>query len=120
VTCPDEERYVVERPLQSALNQFVSSRFRVSLEKQRDGALTSCGTSSCATLIAAENCGGGEGEHRTVQDFRVIPYDIPPRCAATYYPETNPPIALGSVVEIGNTPAFKSTVITVQPSDLRL
>jgi molybdopterin-dependent oxidoreductase alpha subunit len=56
------------------------------------------------------------GERRTVRDFRVIPYDIPRRCTATYYPETNPLVALGSVAEISNTPASKSVVITVQPS----
>jgi molybdopterin-dependent oxidoreductase alpha subunit len=57
-----------------------------------------------------------QGERRTVCDFRVIPYDIPRRCTATYYPETNPLVALGSVAEISNTPASKSVVITVQPS----
>jgi molybdopterin-dependent oxidoreductase alpha subunit len=57
-----------------------------------------------------------QAEHRTVRDFRVIPYDIPRRCAATYYPETNPLVALGSVAEISNTPASKSIVITVEPA----
>jgi len=35
-------------------------------------------------------------ERRTIRDFSVIPYDIPRRCTATYYPETNPLVALGS------------------------
>jgi anaerobic selenocysteine-containing dehydrogenase len=61
-----------------------------------------------------------QGERRTVRDFSVIPYDIPRRCTATYYPETNPLVALGSVAEISNTPASKSVVITVQRSDLHL
>ena len=61
-----------------------------------------------------------QGERRTVRDFRVIPYDIPRRCTATYYPETNPLVALGSVAEISNTPASKSVVITVTRSDRRL
>jgi molybdopterin-dependent oxidoreductase alpha subunit len=61
-----------------------------------------------------------QGERRTVRDFSVIPYDIPRRCAATYYPETNPLVALGSVAEISNTPASKSVVITVHRSDLHL
>ncbi|HEY6298095.1 MAG TPA: molybdopterin dinucleotide binding domain-containing protein, partial [Candidatus Binatus sp.] len=59
-----------------------------------------------------------QAEHRTVRDFRVIPYDIPRRCAATYYPETNPLVALGSVAEISNTPASKSIVITIEPAGL--
>ena len=61
-----------------------------------------------------------QGERRTVRDFSVIPYDIPRRCTATYYPETNPLVALGSVAEISNTPASKSVVITVQRSDPHL
>jgi hypothetical protein len=61
-----------------------------------------------------------ECEHRTVRDFRVIPYDIPRRCAATYSPETNPLVAVRSVAEITNTSALRSIVITIQRSDLRL
>jgi anaerobic selenocysteine-containing dehydrogenase len=56
-----------------------------------------------------------QGERRTIRDFSVIPYDIPRRCTATYYPETNPLVALGSVAEISNTPASKSVVISIEP-----
>ena len=55
-----------------------------------------------------------EGERRTIRDFSVIPYDIPRRCTATYYPETNPLVALGSVAEVSNTPASKSVVISIE------
>lgn len=54
------------------------------------------------------------GERRTLRDFSVIPYDIPRRCTATYYPETNPLVALGSVAETSNTPASKSVVISIE------
>ena len=57
-----------------------------------------------------------EGERRTVRDFNVIPYKIPRRCTATYYPESNPLVALGSVAEISNTPASKSIVISIEPA----
>jgi len=57
-----------------------------------------------------------QGEQRTIRDFRVIPYNIPRRCTATYYPETNPLIALSSVAEVSNTPASKSVVITIEPT----
>jgi len=57
------------------------------------------------------------GERRTIRDFNVIPYDIPRRCTATYYPETNPLVALGSVAEVSNTPASKSIVITIEPAN---
>lgn len=56
-----------------------------------------------------------QGQRRTVRDFSVIPYDIPRRCTATYYPETNPLVALGSVAEVSNTPASKSIVISIEP-----
>jgi anaerobic selenocysteine-containing dehydrogenase len=56
------------------------------------------------------------GERRTIRDFSVIPYDIPRRCTATYYPETNPLVALGSVAEVSNTPASKSVVVSVEPA----
>jgi molybdopterin-dependent oxidoreductase alpha subunit len=55
-----------------------------------------------------------ENERRTIRDFSVIPYDIPRRCTATYYPETNPLVALGSVAEVSNTPASKSVVISIE------
>jgi molybdopterin-dependent oxidoreductase alpha subunit len=57
-----------------------------------------------------------QGQRRTIRDFSVIPYDIPRRCAATYYPETNPLVALGSVAEVSNTPASKSIVISIEPA----
>src|SRR5260370_31005489 len=57
-----------------------------------------------------------QGVQRTIRDFSVIPYDIPRRCTATYYPETNPLVAVGSVAEVSNTPASKSVVITIEAS----
>jgi len=57
------------------------------------------------------------GEHRTVRQFAVVPYDIPSRSTATYYPETNPLVPLGSTADISNTPTSKYVVITLQPSE---
>ena len=56
------------------------------------------------------------GENRTAVHFQVAPYEIPRRCTATYYPEANPLVHLGSVGKISNTPASKSVVITINPS----
>jgi hypothetical protein len=58
----------------------------------------------------------GEGENRAAAHFQVAPYEIPRQCTATYYPEANPLVHLGSVSEISNTPASKSMVITISPS----
>ncbi|MDD5200713.1 MAG: FdhF/YdeP family oxidoreductase [Terrimicrobiaceae bacterium] len=57
-----------------------------------------------------------EGETRTAIHFQAVPYEIPRRCTATYYPETNALVHVGSVGEISNTPASKSVIITVEPS----
>jgi molybdopterin-dependent oxidoreductase alpha subunit len=54
-----------------------------------------------------------EGEQRTARSFRVVPFPIPPKCAATYFPEANVLVPIGSVAEKSNTPASKSVVITV-------
>ena len=36
--------------------------------------------------------------------FQVVPYRIPRRCAATYYPETNVLMPVRSVVDKSNQP----------------
>ena len=48
-----------------------------------------------------------DGE-RTVHDFRLVEYDIPPGCLAGYFPETNPLVPLGHHAERARTPASKS------------
>ncbi|HEY0546944.1 MAG TPA: FdhF/YdeP family oxidoreductase [Pyrinomonadaceae bacterium] len=57
-----------------------------------------------------------EGQERTAQRFLVVPYSIPRRCAATYFPEANVLVPIGSVAEKSNTPASKSVVISIKPS----
>ncbi|MDT5158128.1 MAG: hypothetical protein QOH51_2485 [Acidobacteriota bacterium] len=61
-----------------------------------------------------------EGEERTARRFLVVPYSVPRRCAATYFPEANVLVPLGSVADKSNTPASKSVVISVRPSDAPL
>jgi anaerobic selenocysteine-containing dehydrogenase len=55
------------------------------------------------------------GEERVAQGFTIVPYDIPRRCAATYFPEANVLVPIGSVAEKSNTPASKSVVISIRP-----
>jgi molybdopterin-dependent oxidoreductase alpha subunit len=57
-----------------------------------------------------------EGEERVARRFVVVPYSIPRRCAATYFPETNVLVPLGSVADKSNTPVSKSVVISIRPS----
>jgi molybdopterin-dependent oxidoreductase alpha subunit len=57
-----------------------------------------------------------EGEQRIARRFTVVPYDIPRRCAATYFPEANVLVPVRSVALKSNTPASKSVVISIRPA----
>ncbi|HVE58736.1 MAG TPA: FdhF/YdeP family oxidoreductase [Pyrinomonadaceae bacterium] len=56
-----------------------------------------------------------EGETRRAESFIVVRYPIPKDCAATYFPEANPLVPIGSVAEKSNCPTSKSVKITVAP-----
>jgi len=55
-----------------------------------------------------------DGE-RVAEAFIVVPYEIPRRCAATYFPEANPLVPLGSVADRSGTPTSKSVVLRIRP-----
>jgi molybdopterin-dependent oxidoreductase alpha subunit len=57
-----------------------------------------------------------QGETRVARHFIVVPFQIPRRCAATYFPETNVLVSVNSVADRSNTPTSKYVVITVAPS----
>jgi molybdopterin-dependent oxidoreductase alpha subunit len=57
-----------------------------------------------------------EGDERVARHFIVVPYSIPRRCAATYFPETNVLVPVRSVADKSNTPTSKSIVITIRPA----
>ncbi len=59
------------------------------------------------------------GETRLAERFIAVPYPIPSRCAATYFPETNVLVPIGSVAEKSNTPVSKYVVITVAPTQYK-
>lgn len=56
-----------------------------------------------------------QGVERVAESFSVVPYDIPQGAAATYFPETNVLVPVGSTADGSNTPTSKSIVITVRP-----
>ena len=58
-----------------------------------------------------------EGEQRTAKNFAVVGYDIPTRCAATYFPEANVLVPIRNVAEKSNTPVSKSVVISIKPTE---
>ncbi|HEX2271489.1 MAG TPA: FdhF/YdeP family oxidoreductase, partial [Pyrinomonadaceae bacterium] len=57
-----------------------------------------------------------EGEERVARKFTIVSYDIPRRCAATYFPEANVLVPLRHVAEKSNTPVSKSVVISIRPT----
>ena len=59
-----------------------------------------------------------EGEERVAPRFTIVQYSIPRRCAATYYPETNVLVAVRNFADKSNTPASKSVVISIRPSEV--
>jgi molybdopterin-dependent oxidoreductase alpha subunit len=57
-----------------------------------------------------------ELESRRAERFKVVPYNIPPGCAAAYYPETNVLVPIRHTADGSNQPVSKSIVISVEPS----
>jgi anaerobic selenocysteine-containing dehydrogenase len=56
------------------------------------------------------------GKERVAKQFLVIPYHIPKKCTATYFPETNVLVPITSVADKSNTPVSKRVVIEVKKS----
>jgi len=57
------------------------------------------------------------GVTRRVKGFRVVPYDVPRRCAAAYFPEANALVPLESVAEGSHTPTYKSIDVSIEKAD---
>jgi molybdopterin-dependent oxidoreductase alpha subunit len=55
-----------------------------------------------------------KGEVRQANNFKVLEYDIPVGCVATYFPETNVLVPLNNVAKVSNTPASKFIEVSVE------
>ncbi len=55
----------------------------------------------------------GREELRTAPRFVAVPYEIPRRCVATYFPEANVLVPIGSVALRSNTPTSKAVVVSL-------
>lgn len=55
-----------------------------------------------------------EGEVRRAESWLAVPYPIPPRCMAAYFPEANVLVPLRSVADKSNTPTSKYVVVTLE------
>ena len=56
------------------------------------------------------------GKHRIAPRFTVVPYPIPRRCVATYFPEANILVPLNKYAEGSYTPASKDVTVRLTPS----
>jgi len=54
----------------------------------------------------------GNEQRRMALCFLAVPYEIPRRCVATYFPEANVLVPIDSVAERSNTPTSKAIVIS--------
>lgn len=55
-----------------------------------------------------------DGVERVARKFIVVAYNIPPQCAATYFPETNVLVPINSTAEKSNTPTSKTVIIKIK------
>ena len=54
------------------------------------------------------------GKERVARKFIVLEYNIPEKCCATYFPEANVLVPVGSTADYSNTPTSKSVVIELK------
>ena len=57
------------------------------------------------------------GQKRSVREFMIVKYEIPKKCAAAYFPETNILVPIDSVAGRSNTPTYKSIIISLAASN---
>ena len=65
-------------------------------------------------VVDLENHDGGR--RRVAKSFIVVPYAIPRKCVATYFPEANVLVPIGLVAEKSNTPVSKAVRIRIKKS----
>ncbi|RYD55957.1 MAG: FdhF/YdeP family oxidoreductase [Sphingobacteriales bacterium] len=55
------------------------------------------------------------GVERVAHKFIVVPFSIPERCTATYFPETNVLVPIDSTADKSNTPTSKMVILKIRP-----
>jgi molybdopterin-dependent oxidoreductase alpha subunit len=53
-------------------------------------------------------------EERTANNFKIVEYNIPEGCIASYFPETNVLVPLNNVAKGSNTPASKFVEVSIE------
>ena len=59
-------------------------------------------------VVSEWTTSGGDVQERRAERFRLVGFPTARGCAAAYYPEANPLVALDSVAETSNTPVSKA------------
>jgi anaerobic selenocysteine-containing dehydrogenase len=54
------------------------------------------------------------GVERIARKFIIIEFNIPEKCTATYFPETNVLVPIDSVADKSNTPTSKFVVLKIR------
>ncbi len=85
---------------------------RVAMMNEEDMAAEGFRSGQVVHLI-----GHYKGRRRVARSFIVVPYDIPRRCVATYFPEANVLVPIDSVARGSKTPTSKWVVITIEPAE---
>ena len=60
--------------------------------------------------------GHHDGQKRVAPQFMIVAYDIPRKCIATYFPETNVLVPINSYADKSQTPTSKFIIIELQQS----
>jgi len=55
-----------------------------------------------------------KGVTRQAEAFKIVPYDIPRNCCATYFPEANVLVPIDSFAHTAKTPSSKSVVVRIE------
>ena len=55
-----------------------------------------------------------DGVERVAKKFIIIPFSIPEQCTATYFPETNVLVPIGSTAKRSNTPTSKMVILKLK------
>lgn len=67
-------------------------------------------------IVDVFTAGEHASENRVVRALMLVRYDLPDGCCASYYPETQPLIALEHVDPDSLTPAYKSVPVRIRPT----
>jgi len=84
---------------------------RVVLMNREDMAAAGLESGAVVDLIGEHG-----GQIRVARLFLVVPYDIPSRCVATYFPEANVLVPIDSYARGSKTPTSKNVAVTIRRS----